>query len=334
MLIFFELLLLMTLVGTAIAVALTKKNLTAIIIFTTYSLVMSLVWIILKSPDLAVTEAAVGAGITSLLFYIVLNNLGELEEFKNKRHQKKKENKNKKSYNFFGILFSTCIVALLLITVNALPPYGGANNPAINEVFHRYVGEAVNETGSLNIVAAVILDYRAFDTFGEAVMLFTAAIAVLTLLKKDENEVRILQGKVGDDEILKIIVEILFPFLIMLGIYVVFNGHLSPGGGFSGGTILGAGLILYSTAFGFEGVKKFFTFKTFTKCISFSLIFYALAKGYSFITGAAHIDSGIPLGTPGNILSGGLILPLNIAVGIVVACTIYGLYALFTQGDI
>lgn len=139
---------------------------------------------------------------------------------------------------------------------------------------------------------------------------------------------------IGDDEILKIIVEILFPFLMMFGIYVVINGHISPGGGFSGGTILGAGLILYSTAFGFERIKAFFNFKIFSRLISFSLIFYAIAKGYSFITGAAHIDSGIPLGTPGRILSAGLILPLNIAIGIVVACTIYGLYSLFTQGDI
>lgn len=139
---------------------------------------------------------------------------------------------------------------------------------------------------------------------------------------------------IGDDEILKTIVEILFPFIIMLGIYILLNGHLTPGGAFSGGTILGAGLILYSTAFGVTGVQKFFNFKTFIKGISFSLIFYSLAKGYSFMTGAADIDSGILLGTPGNILSAGLILPLSIAVGIVVACTIYGLYALLIQGDI
>lgn len=139
---------------------------------------------------------------------------------------------------------------------------------------------------------------------------------------------------IGDDEILKIIVEIVFPFVMMLGIMVLLNGHLSPGGGFSGGTILGAGLILYNTAFGFEKVRVFFNFKLFTRAVSFSLIFYAVAKGYSFILGAANMSTGIPLGTPGNILSAGLILPLNIAVGIVVASTIYGLYVLFTQGDI
>ncbi|NLW43294.1 MAG: hypothetical protein GXY89_09190 [Tissierellia bacterium] len=139
---------------------------------------------------------------------------------------------------------------------------------------------------------------------------------------------------IGDDEILKVIVEILFPFVIILGIYVVFNGHLSPGGGFSGGTILGAGLILYSTAFGVEKIQKYLNFRTFTILTSSALIFYALIKGYSFMTGAAHIPSGIPLGIPGKILSGGAILPLNVAVGIVVGCTIYGIYSLFTRGEI
>ncbi|WFA08472.1 MnhB domain-containing protein [Tissierella sp. Yu-01] len=139
---------------------------------------------------------------------------------------------------------------------------------------------------------------------------------------------------IKDDEILKVITEILLPFILVMGIYVVLNGHLSPGGGFSGGTILGSGLILYSTAFGSEKIRKFFNFNTFIKAISFSLLFYGVAKGYSFMTGAAHIESVIPTGTPGKILSGGLILPLNIAVGIVVACTMYGLYSLFSEGDI
>lgn len=193
MLIYFEILLLLTLVGTALAVAFTKKNLTAIIIFTTYSLVMSIVWVLIKSPDLAITEAAVGAGITSLLFYVVLSNLNELKEFENIKYKEKtnKVGKNKKSYNFFGVAFTLIIIVLLLITVNSLPPYGGVDNPAVNEVFDRYVNEAVNETGALNIVAAVILDYRAFDTFGEAVMLFTATMAVVGLLKKNKDEVMI-----------------------------------------------------------------------------------------------------------------------------------------------
>lgn len=192
MLIYFEILLLLALIATALAVAFTKKNLTAIIIFTTYSLVMSLVWIIFQSPDLAITEAAVGAGITSLLFYIALSNIGELREFENIKIRKKtREKKNKGYYNLIGIGFTLFIVVMLLISVSYMPPYGGADNPAVNEVFHRYVSKGVEETGSLNLVAAVILDYRAFDTFGEAVMLFTATMAVVTLLKNSKDEVMI-----------------------------------------------------------------------------------------------------------------------------------------------
>lgn len=139
---------------------------------------------------------------------------------------------------------------------------------------------------------------------------------------------------ISDDEILKVVVEILFPFLIILGIFIVFNGHLSPGGGFAGGVILGASFILYNTAFGSEKIKKFLTFRLFIFLTTIPLIFYALLKGYTFIMGASGLPSNIPKGTPGNILSGGSILPLNICIGIVVGCTIYGLYCLFTEGDI
>ena len=59
---------------------------------------------------------------------------------------------------------------------------------------------------------------------------------------------------------------------------------------------------------------------------------YAGLKSYSFYTGANHIESGIPLGTPGAILSSGFILPLNICVGLIVMCTMYAFYTLFRKG--
>ena len=122
------------------------------------------------------------------------------------------------------------------------------------------------------------------------------------------------------------------PILLMYGIYVVLNGHLSPGGGFSGGAIMGAALILYLNAFGFEKAGRFFTFSTFRWVTFLALMTYAGLKSYSFFTGANHIHSGIPLGTPGAILSSGLILPLNICVGFIVMCTMYGFYTLFRKG--
>ena len=123
------------------------------------------------------------------------------------------------------------------------------------------------------------------------------------------------------------------PIIILFGIYVILNGHISPGGGFSGGAIIGAGLILHVSAFGFAKTEKFFTEKTYKIICFVALTFYCLAKSYSFFTGANHLESHIPLGTPGAILSSGLILPLNICVGLVVACTMYTFYAMFRKGD-
>ena len=127
---------------------------------------------------------------------------------------------------------------------------------------------------------------------------------------------------------------ILVPIVLLLGVYVVLNGHLSPGGGFSGGAIMGAGLILYVTAFGFAKMRRFFTYKTYQRVVLVALLTYALSKCYSFYTGANHIESVIPLGTPGAILSSGLILVLNICVGFIVACTMYCFYAVFRKGEL
>ena len=137
-----------------------------------------------------------------------------------------------------------------------------------------------------------------------------------------------------DDSILRAVASLSIPAILLMGCVVVINGHLTPGGGFSGGAILSTALILCANAFGFERVHKFFNERTFIISSSTALMIYAFSKGYSFFTGANHFHSIIPKGTIGNILSGGLILPLNICVGLIVAGTLYGFYALFSRGDI
>ncbi len=84
---FFQYILLSFLVVCAISVSLSRKLLNSILIFMSYSLVMSVIWICLESPDLAITEAAVGAGVTSVLFFVTLKKIHAIEE--NRRNQKK-----------------------------------------------------------------------------------------------------------------------------------------------------------------------------------------------------------------------------------------------------
>lgn len=249
-------------------------------------------------------------------------------------------------FKLMAIVICVSIILVLLNAVAQLPEFGSSENPLNNEVSERYIEKGMEETGAVNIVAGMILDYRAFDTLGESHVLFVAACSVLIILKlnldKDgrptreqldvEANDRVYEPK--NDVILQRVATLLVPIIILFGIYIVLNGHLSPGGGFSGGAIIGAGLILYLNAHGFQKTSRFFGYRTFSTVSYAALTFYALAKAYSFFTGANHLESIITPGTPGMILSAGLILPLNIAVGAVVACTMYAFYTLFRKGDI
>lgn len=239
-------------------------------------------------------------------------------------------------YKLAAVVCCIALIVMLVVTVSYLPPVGNPDNPAHNEVVEKYVEDGMQDTGAVNIVAGMILDYRAFDTFGESNVLFIATVVVMLLMRDDNRKKGVdsadMKYEQRFDTILQQVTFILFPLIMIFGIYVVVNGHLSPGGGFSGGAIMGAGLILYLNAFGIEKMRRFFTENTHKYVCFAALSFYCLAKSYSFFTGANHLDSIISTGIPGMIVSAGLILPLNICVGLVVACTMYSFYTLFRKG--
>jgi len=239
-------------------------------------------------------------------------------------------------YPVLAAVLGAVMIAFLLRTVLALPAFGAAGTPTDNEVVERYVRDGLSETGAVNIVAGVILDYRAFDTLGESHVLFTALTAVLILLLGQPNDETDETGTLTmqHDRVVTMTASILVPIIILFGVYVILNGHLGPGGGFSGGAIIGAGLILYAIAFGFGRIEAFLNLRSFRGICLAALWFYSLSKCYSFFCGANGLHTIFSPGEAGRILSAGLILPLNVAVGIVVACTMYGLFSVFQRGKI
>lgn len=245
-----------------------------------------------------------------------------------------------KVYVVLAVFFCIALVGLLLYTVSYLPKTGDEAKPTNNEVAERYIESGLQETGALNIVSGMILTYRAFDTFGETNVLFIATCCVMVLLmvddsllkKQEEKNDRRFEPK--NDAILQGMAFVLCPIIFIFGIYVVLNGHLSPGGGFSGGAILGAGLILYVSAFGFKKTQRFFNEHIYKIAKITALCMYGIIGTYFYITGANGIENYIPLGVPGSILSSGIILPINICVGLEVACTMYAFYALFRRGGL
>ena len=82
-----------------------------------------------------------------------------------------------------SIAVAVCIAAVLLTGVMDFPEFGAPDNPAHNEVMEKYIEDGLEETGAVNLVSGMILDYRAFDTFIESIVFFTAVISVFAVLK-------------------------------------------------------------------------------------------------------------------------------------------------------
>lgn len=246
------------------------------------------------------------------------------------------------AYTVIAVMMALVIIGCLIYTVSFLPHFGGASNPANSSpVVKAYIENGIHDTGATNFVAGMILNYRAFDTLGESTVLFIAATTVIILLfkkkTKQEEKAELIEEEFYEDKhdvILRHGALILVPFTLIFGIYVLFNGHLSPGGGFSGGTIMGAALILYNLAFGDRSTKKFFNYSIHKVIKISALSFYALSMAYTFYTGANRLPSIISNGVAGDLISSGLILPLNICVGLEVACTMFGFYSLFDREEI
>ena len=267
-----------------------------------------------------------------------LSKKEQAEETKIIHSLEKKEIKlSFKEYKVLSLVFCVILIGILSATVYFLPTFAEADAPTVNEVYEHYVEQGRDETGAVNTVAGMILDYRAFDTLGESFVLFTATCAVIILMDDKKKQPR---SEAHDtinyarDPIVKNMAKILIPIILVFGAYILVNGHISPGGGFSGGAILGAGFIFYAMVYGEDHALKVLSEKRIKIVTICALSFYCLAKSYSFFTGNEFngIHSVISAGTPGNILSGGLIMPLNIAVGLVVCCTMYSFYMLFKRG--
>jgi multicomponent Na+:H+ antiporter subunit B len=142
----------------------------------------------------------------------------------------------------------------LLYAVAQLPPHGSASTPPYSHVSPRYLERGPEEAGAENVVTDVILNYRGFDTNGEVTVIFTALAAVLAVLlgaRKDTGRAFEQSGAVVTvSPVVSFVVRLLAPFVALFAIYVILNGHVSPGGGFQGGAIIGALVIVTTVILG------------------------------------------------------------------------------------
>ncbi|GIX22167.1 MAG: hypothetical protein KatS3mg121_0950 [Gammaproteobacteria bacterium] len=226
------------------ALARSDDLLAAVMLAGIISLASAAVFTVMDAVDVAFTEAAVGAGVATLLSVRALGVLGERRAAGRAR---------------VGLPFLVVLVCggLLLYGTADLPAYGDPAAPAMQHVAPHYLARGGVETGVPNIVTAVLASYRGFDTFGELVVIFTAGLGVLTLLAGSGVSGARSEVDAGDrDIIVRQVVKWLVPFVLLFALYVQFHGDYGPGGGFQAGVIFAAGMVLYALTFGLPRLER------------------------------------------------------------------------------
>ena len=246
-----------------------------------------------------------------------------------------------KNYVFFNIgVLILMLVASLFVYRAFTSDKQGINimaRPLDQRVSYRYItksvlnpdgrkvvyGETGYEEGSANLVTSIVVNYRAFDTLLEVIILFASTAGVLLLMGKRKRT-----GYRESSPIVKTAIPVINLFVIVTGIIIMIQGHLTPGGGFAGGAVVASGVILSLLAFKYKARKSVF------------LILESIG-GLGILTvgllglflKSSFLENFLPLGPIGGFFSSGIVLILYILIGLKVLSEISNIGITFVAHD-
>ena len=204
----------------------------------------------------------------------------------------------------------------LAMTFKAIPfgadRRGDLNNP--DKVAAYYLKQSPETLQTANSITAIVVNFRGFDTLGEVTVLFLAATGLASILyrKEEEDEVEVERVSLPSSSLVRTGAKILFPLMLLLGIYVFIHGHLTPGGGFQGGAIIATGFLLMLITY-----KHFETNHNVMVWLESlaGLAFVAVGLYGLFVYGS-FLQNTHSVGTLNDLISGGLIPLIYIFIGI------------------
>jgi multicomponent Na+:H+ antiporter subunit B len=205
-----------------------------------------------------------------------------------------------------------------------LPPFGTSVHPYGD----RAVAAALAHR-TANTVSSVNFDLRAMDTLGEESILFGSVLGAVVLLRQARDEKRDLPRPGGILPPVRLLGAALLPVTLLTGVYVVAHGQLTPGGGFQGGVILATGLHLAYLAADYRVLRRVRPLALLGAADAVGAGAFAALGLAGLLAGGAYLENVLPLGTFGQLSSGGLVPLLNAAVGLEVGSGIVVLLAQF-----
>jgi len=238
------------------------------------------------------------------------------------------------------------IFIFLMLTLMAMIFFNLASNYSENtelsKLGHYYAETGPRELGAPNLVTAVVVTYRGLDTLGEVTVLFISAAGVGLLLRRTrrrEDDEDLEQGDRAEEtagvhkpasEIVETATELLLPMVILFGIYVFLNGHLSPGGGFQGGAIIASGTMFLLLALPESHISRMMI----AIIESLSGFSYVVVGVLGVIMAGGFLDNRImDLGTYGALFSAGAIPLIYVFVGLKVGFELSAVLDRFRKED-
>ena len=301
---------------TAIAVVRARNLFIATTLMGIFSLLLAANFFLLDAADVALTEAAVGAGISTVLFLSALSLTAE--------HEKRCVRGRMLA---LGVVLITTL-ALLHSSLDS-PRVGDINAPVHQHVAPWYIENTPVAIDVPNIVTAVLASFRGYDTLGEVFVVFTAGIGVLFLLAhyprrppaKPHEGLRhyLIQRLVGRTVI---------PFILLFGFYVQFHGDFGPGGGFQAGALVAAAIILFALIEGTDRAIDVIPGWFLTGMVTGGALLYAGVGVAGMLMGGNFLDYSVLSSDPvaGQHLG---ILLIELGVGITVTGVLLSIFFAF-----
>jgi multicomponent Na+:H+ antiporter subunit B len=239
----FSFFLLTMLVITALAIVRIRDLFAAVMLSGIFSLLLAANFFLLDAADVALTEAAVGAGISTVLFLSALAMTTDKE-------------KAPSSNRIIALIVVTTMLAIIYATFDK-PAFGDPDAPIHQHIAPWYLATTRDAIDIPNVVTAVLASFRGYDTLGEVFVVFTAGIGVLFLLSAPSGKPRqttdIHNEGLRHYLVPRVVGRLLAPFILLFALYVQFHGDYGPGGGFQAGAIFASAIILYALL---EGEKR------------------------------------------------------------------------------
>jgi multicomponent Na+:H+ antiporter subunit B len=304
----------------AIAILRLRDLFAATMMFGLFSLISAGLFTTMHAPDVAFTEAAVGAGISTILILATLAQTARRE-------------KSQAGRNVLVPLIVVWVTGAVLIygTVD-LPVFGDPAAAAHNHVAPYYINESPRQIGIPNMVASVLASYRGYDTLGEVVVVFAAVVGVISLLalRRRPAGVEYAPRDLEKHEVLKVIASMIVPVIMLFALYVQFHGEYSPGGGFQAGVIFAASIILYALVFGLEAARRIIPPRVLGWLPATGVLIFGGVGVLTMALGGNFLDYNVLAANPQTAQQRGIIM-IEIGVGVTVASVMLLIYFIFAE---